>query len=410
MVEDPDPDDRRFPWPAGTAGPAGAEVAAGHDPGSFVVGRPVEPDAPAGQGDREYATVDRSALADGLVVLGDDARGPALLAALAGQAAHHGSGVAVLSGTGPTAAWFARALPDERAAALRVVAGTDGHSVNLLDPGIPPDAPAFLDAVDAVADALASLAVVVDPRLRDAVREYVMAACTAGDGATLADLRAFVRAAAAGDEDGVPDWVRESSPDLPERVEALDEEAVGRFSDSLEPFLRPPARALLCDPDPDVALLEAVRAGAPLSARLDDSFGPATRLAIGRALGHFLWAGAREFADADAPYCLVADEAGPVVDAEPHLDRLLARLHRDPVIPALGVRDPATVADGPWAHLASEAGAGAAFAHDDPVALERAAALAGADAERIASLPAGQFLFGDGESGAARRIEAFAPP
>jgi hypothetical protein len=355
------------------------------DPATFYVGL-----ADDGAG-AYHATVDRAALAEGLVVLDDgDPRASALLGTLAWQAVAGGAAGAVFARESPTAERFARALPDDRAANLQVV-GADGRSVNLIDTAVPPSSAAFFDAVDAVTDALVSLLVVADPQLRDAIREFVMAAAS-HDGTTLADLRELVRHGTVGDDADVPAWVPEESPDLLDRVEGVDEEALGWLLDSMAPLLREPARSLLADPDPDVSPVEVVRSCAPLVVQVGDRYGVDTWATVGRALVHALWGAAREFVEggADHPFYLVGDAFGPVLGAEANLDRLFARLDRTPVAPLLGV-DPGTLEDDAWADLASAAGVHATFGLVDAHARERAAALTGLDADQFAALPAGGF-------------------
>lgn len=335
-----------------------------------------------------HATVDPGAIADGLAVLGDgDPRASALLGNLAHQAAAGGAGAAVLDRGGATAERFARALPEDRAADLRVVGGARGGSVNLLDPGVEPSSAAFFDAIDATTDALVSLLVVVAPQLRDAVREFVMTTASHGD-TSLPELRELVRYGLVGDDADVPPWVTEESPDLLDRVAGVDEEAIEWLLASMEPLLAEPARSLLADPDPDVRPVDVVRSRDPLVVQVDDADAWPT---VGRALVHSLWGAAREFVpEGEAPYYVVGDGMGPALDAESGLDKLFARLHRDPITPVLGV-DPAAVGDDAWADLGAAVGAHATFGLADPGARERAAALTGLDAEQLATLPAGGF-------------------
>lgn len=375
------------------------------DPATFAVGLAEDETGPY------HATVPRTDLADGLAVLGGDDRASALLSNLAWQAVAGGAGAAVLSRAGPAAARFARALPDERAADLRVVGGAGGRSVNLLDPGVPPSSAVFFDAVDAVTDALTSLLIVVSPQLRDAIREFVMAAHGTHADTSLVQLRELVRYGAVGDDADVPSWVAEESPDLLERVEAVDAEAVGWFLDSLAPYLRAPARSLLSDPEPDVSLVDAVRSRAPLVVPLGDRYDGDTWRAVGRALVHGLWGAAREFVpdDADHPLYVVADEFGPVLDGADHLDRLFARLHRDRVVPAFGVRSPDDLGSEPWDHLAEAVAAGAIYQVDDGTAIERTADLTGLGTEAIASLQPGRFRLAARESDTGRRLLGYPP-
>lgn len=339
-----------------------------------------------------HATTPRQGLADGLAVVGDDPRASALLGNLAWQAVAGGAGGVVLARTGPTAERFARALPDGRAGDLQVVGGPAGRSVNLLDPGVPPSSGAFFDAVDAVTDALVSLLTVASPQLRDAIREFVMVASGGHDDASLGELRELVRYGVDGDDADVPGWATDESPDLLERVAGVDDQAVEWLLDSLAPLLAEPARSLVADPDPDVALVEVVRSRAPLVVAVGDRYGTDTWQAVGRAVVHGCWGAAREFVGggADHPFYVVGDEFGPVLDAEPELSRLFARLHRDRVLPAFGVADPGAVDADAWEDLVGETGAHAAFAGVD----ERVGDLDGVDADRLAGLADGAFLLG----------------
>jgi hypothetical protein len=351
-----------------------------------------------------HAATPRRSLADGLAVLGDDRRASALLSNLAWQAVAGGAGGAVLSRAGPTARRFARALPDGRAGDLQVVGGPEGRSVNLLDPGVPPSSAAFFDAVDAATDALVSLLTVASPQLRDAIREFVMVASGGHDDASLLELHELVRYGVDEDAD-VPGWVTDESPDLLERVAGVDDQAVEWLLDSLAPLLAEPARSLLADPDPDVALVEVVRSRVPLVVAVGDRYDGATWRAVGRAVVHGCWGAAREFvADgADHPFYVVGDEFGPVLDAEPDLSRLFARLHRDRVVPAFGVTDPGTVDDA-LNDLVDETGAHAAFAG----AGGRAGDLDGVDADAVASLAPGECLVG-GDTVERRRLLGYHP-
>lgn len=359
------------------------------DPATFYLGL-ADDDAGA-----YHAATPRRGLADGLAVVGDDPRASALMGNLAWQAVVGGAGGVVLARSGPTARRFARALPDERAGNLQVVGGPAERSVNLLDPGVPPSSAAFFDAVDAATDALVSLLTVASPQLRDAVREFVMVASGGHDDVSLVELRELVRYGVDDDAD-VPGWVTEESPDLLERVAGVDDQAVEWLLESLAPLLGEPARSLLADPDPDVALVEVVRSRAPLVVAVGDRYDLDTWRAVGRAVVHGCWGAAREFvADgADHPFYVVGDEFGPVLDAEPDLSRLFARLHRDRVVPAFGVADPTDLEADHWADLVTEMGAHAAFAGVDGAARERATALDGVDADRLAGLADGKFLLG----------------
>jgi hypothetical protein len=342
-----------------------------------------------------HAAVRRDDLAEGLVVLGDDDRAPALLSNLAWQGVAGGAPGAVLARSGPTAAWFARSLPDGRFGDLQVLGGPDRRSVNLLDPGVPPSSAAYFDAVDAVTDALVSLLVVVDPQLRDAVREFVMAASSTHADTSLVELRELVRSGVDEDAD-VPAWVPEKSPDLLDRVAGVDEEAVEWLLDSMAPLLAGPARSLLSDPDPDVTLVEVVRSRAPLVVQVGDDHDVDTYRTVARAVVHGLWGAAREFVPdaADSPLYLVGDEFGPVLAAEDDVGRLFARLHRDRVVPAFGVRDVTVLEADSWEQVAAETGAHATFPPSDPAARERATVLDGVDGDRLEELTAGQFWLG----------------
>lgn len=342
-----------------------------------------------------HATVQRDDLDEGLVVVGEDDRAPALLSNLAWQGATGGAPAAVFARSGPAAEWFARALGDDRADALSVLGGPGGRSTNLLDPGVAPSSAAYFEAVDAVTDALVSLLVVVDPQLRDAVREFVMAASSTHADTSLVELRELVRYGVDEDAD-VPAWVPEKSPDLLDRVAGVDGEAVEWLLDSMAPLLREPARSLLADPDPDVTLVEVVRSRAPLVVQVGDRYGVDTWRTVARAVVHGLWGAAREFVPdaADSPLYLVGDEFGPVLAAEDDLGRLFARLHRDRVLSAFGVRDPTDLSVDQWDQVAADVGAHAAFPPSDPAARERTAALPDVDGDRLADIEAGQFWLG----------------
>jgi hypothetical protein len=342
-----------------------------------------------------HAAVQRDDLAGGLLVLGDDDRTPALLSNLAWQGVAGGAPGAVLARSGPAAEWFARSLPDGRSGDLQVLGGPDRRSVNLLDPGVPPSSAAYFDAVDAVTDALVSLLVVVDPQLRDAVREFVMAASSTHADTSLVELRELVRSGVDEDAD-VPAWVPEKSPDLLDRVAGVDAEAVEWLLDSMAPLLSGPVRSLLADPDPDIALVEVVRSRAPLVVQVGAEYGADTYRTVARAVVHGLWGAAREFVPdaADHPLYLVGDEFGPVLAAEDDVDRLFARMHRDRVVAAFGVRDAAVLDADHWDGVAAEAGVHVAFPPADPAARERATVLDGIDADRLGELAAGQFWLG----------------
>jgi hypothetical protein len=335
----------------------------------------------------------------GLAVVGAPDRAPALLSNLAWQGVVGGAPGAVFARSGPAAEWFARALPEDRAAELQVVGGAGERSVNLLDPGVPPSSAAYFDAVDAVTDALVSLLIVVAPQLRDAIREFVMAASSTHGDTSLVELRELVRYGVAPEDADVPDWVPEKSPDLLDRVAGVDAEAVEWLLDSLAPLLEEPARSLLSDPDPDVTLVGVVRSQAPLVVQVGERYDDDTWRTVARGVTHGLWGAAREFVpDAtDHPLYLAGDEFGSVLGAEDDLGRLLARLHRDRVVPAFGVRDPAALDGDHWAQVAEDVDAHGVFAPADAAGSERVSALDSVDADEVAGLDDGEFWLGGPE-------------
>lgn len=391
------------------AGPDVYEVlrVRARDPAVFAVGFEVLGNEFA------HGTVPRTAFEKGLLALGEPGSGKtSLFATLAWQAIEGGAGAAVFSRT-DLAPLVARALTADRARDLDVVGGTAGCSVNVVDVGLSADEGGFLDAVDAVTDGLTSLLTVLAPQLRDCVREFVMTAKMAGEPTTLADLDELVRYGTDGAAASIPDWVETRSHDLLHRVDAVDDEAIGAFRESLAPYLAEPVHSLVSDPDPDGTLVDVVSGRRPLAVHLPAAtYDSRTYNRTCLALVHCLWGLAREFvpADADQPFSLFGDEFGSVLAAADDLDRLYARLHRTNVTAAFALESPEDVDEETWTYLAENVGSFALFSQV-PDATDRLMAFVDVDAVPLEAIESLQVRIVQQDTfRSAREFQVYAPP